>query len=276
MKSTEFITEIEKLSPRDYTGDKDDVGKLSGGVRLNPLPGNDRFKWGQEYLGMYTIIYIVDSAPTDDSAYVPPRKYKWEGPDEYKKRVALDKKDWDLAPRLVGRLTLHKAGSVSKAALQVSTIAVDKAYRGMGIAKSLYGIVLSILKRPLVSGDSQTPGGQRNWLSLASIPGVEMKGVVEIPDDLLGPKKPLAKRADDWDKESFKHQQKNADATIDQLMQLGGQYLGKSPLGHHLFAFDVVPGTTHLEPAIQTKINKLYTGGNENTPNLLLATWTGK
>jgi GNAT superfamily N-acetyltransferase len=61
-------------------------------------------------------------------------------------------------------------------AWRVNTIAVDPKYRNRGLGKALYGIALSILRLTLEAGDTQTQHGQRMWLMLNSIPGVEVVG----------------------------------------------------------------------------------------------------
>jgi GNAT superfamily N-acetyltransferase len=61
-------------------------------------------------------------------------------------------------------------------AWRVSTVAVDPKYRSRGLGKALYGIALSILRLTLEAGDTQTKHGQRMWLMLNSIPGVEVMG----------------------------------------------------------------------------------------------------
>jgi GNAT superfamily N-acetyltransferase len=61
-------------------------------------------------------------------------------------------------------------------AWRVSTVAVNPQYRSQGLGKALYGIALSILKLTLEAGDTQTKHGQRMWLMLNSIPGVEVVG----------------------------------------------------------------------------------------------------
>jgi GNAT superfamily N-acetyltransferase len=55
-------------------------------------------------------------------------------------------------------------------------VAVNPEYRSRGLGKALYGIALSILKLTLEAGDTQTRHGQRMWLMLNSIPGVEVMG----------------------------------------------------------------------------------------------------
>jgi GNAT superfamily N-acetyltransferase len=61
-------------------------------------------------------------------------------------------------------------------AWRVNTVAVNPAYRSRGLGKALYGIALSILKLTIEAGDTQTRHGQRMWLMLNSIPGVEVVG----------------------------------------------------------------------------------------------------
>jgi GNAT superfamily N-acetyltransferase len=61
-------------------------------------------------------------------------------------------------------------------AWRVSTVAVNPEYRSRGLGKALYGIALSILRLTLEAGDTQTKHGQRMWVMLNSIPGVEVMG----------------------------------------------------------------------------------------------------
>jgi len=148
--------------------------------------------------------------------------------------------------------------------VQVGTITVDEDYRGRSIAKSLYGIVLTIMQRPLLAGGSQTPGGRRNWLSISQIPGVEVQGWLRIDNDRLDPA-----LIDD------------AEKNIDILMgRIGAQHLGQSRRGfyggYQFFSFDVQPGRTgkELESVVKTQLNRLYNESYRVTTGLL-ATWTG-
>lgn len=54
-------------------------------------------------------------------------------------------------------------------------------YRGKGLGLALYGIALTILKLTLRAGDTQTHHGQRMWLKLNQIPGVEVLGISMDP-----------------------------------------------------------------------------------------------
>jgi len=140
----------------------------------------------------------------------------------------------------------------------VEAIAVDPDRRGQGIAKSLYGIYLSIIKYPLLAGAEQTPGGRRNWLSLANIPGVEVRGYVSINDEYFDEPGPARKKFDQL---------------IDNIMNMGGEYMGKTEK-YHYFSFDVVPGTGELAPAVKNEL-KLYGYHDLANPGLY-AIWTGQ
>jgi GNAT superfamily N-acetyltransferase len=78
--------------------------------------------------------------------------------------------------KIVGELDLSYTQGPMKT-WSVENVAVDPAHRGRGIAKALYGIALSILKLSVEAGQIQTSYGQKMWLMLNSIPGVEVVGV---------------------------------------------------------------------------------------------------
>jgi GNAT superfamily N-acetyltransferase len=82
--------------------------------------------------------------------------------------------------RLVGELDLADAGAPVPM-WKVQGIAAIPEYQGRGIGMILYGIALSIMKLTLQAGESQTTGGQRMWLKLNSIPGVEVQGMATTP-----------------------------------------------------------------------------------------------
>jgi hypothetical protein len=155
----------------------------------------------------------------------------------------------------------------------VNTITVDEDYRGRGIAKAMYGIVLTIMKRVLVAGSSQTPGGRQNWASLSQIPGVEMKGYFRIDDYEVDP-------ANVSGYNDSKRAVQRSEQNIDTIMgQLGGQYIGTDQRdGDHYFAFDVQPTTTgkELQAYVDTKLNKLYSNTYRSGAAGLYARWTGR
>ena len=246
MRSHEFINEIERISARDYTGGKDVLGVSSLPNQFKKLPGGSGF------------LYSIQN-PNED-----PLIQLWDprGP-EARRGV----------PQLIGKLSLDKPwGFPIPGALEVGTITVDEDYRGRGLAKALYGIVLTIMRRTLVAGSSQTPGGRQNWVSLANIPGVEMKGYISISDDSLT-NHPDPRN--NWDKA----ENRIVTARIDTIMgKLGGQYIGENTRnGNHYFAFDVKPTTSgkELEAYVKQNLARVY-NEDYHTISGLYAVWTGQ
>ena len=223
------LTEIEKIDQYYYKGGKKDLSTFGTPKknRLQPLPG------GTDLL--YSII-----------------------PDSYGPRVSIVDPGMPgiTKPSIVANLSL--VNGVVPNSVQVAAITVDEDYRGRGLAKALYGIVLTIMKKILISGSTQTPGGRRNWMSLANIPGVEIKGLLELDNFEL-------------EQSNNKRIDANSDKKIDQLMQLGGQFVAKGRIDTY-WAFDVVPGNGQLKPAVKNKLSQLY--GVDST-NLLMATYAG-
>ena len=258
MKITEIIqvSEIERIAASDYRGGKSSLYAAQPGKQVRKLPGGSGLLYSTSK-GRFGGVDIKLWDPNGKD-YLAQQNREKQG----------------LPGQLIGKLSLSDASNFPlKGAVQVDTITVDEDYRGIGIAKALYGIVLTILKKPLLAGSMQTPGGRRNWVSLASIPGVEMKGYFVIAKgDLEINQKPH----DNWDR---KHNI-NAQAAIDTIMgQLGGQHLGKSPRGSDFFSFDVRPNTTgkELEAHVKQKLVDVY-GYTKSIAfnNGLYAVWTGE
>jgi hypothetical protein len=230
------LTEIEHMKQSHFTGGKDmlDSFKKPGKKHLKPLPGGTDLLYSitKDTYGSY--VYIVDPG-------VP----------------GITKQSIVASLSLVDVTQVGLPNSV-----QVGTITVDEDYRGRGLAKSLYGIVLTIMRKNLVSGSSQTPGGRRNWMSLASIPGVEVQGLVRIPNQIFDMAR-TATVSPQW--------RKYAERTVDQIMELGGQFHSKDNNSTY-WLFDVVPGKGSLQPSVKNALSRLY---GYDSDNLLLATWTG-
>jgi hypothetical protein len=138
----------------------------------------------------------------------------------------------------------------------------------MGIAKSLYGIFLSILKRPLVSGSMQTAGGRRNWVSLSRIPGVKVMGYAKLRDSDFDIGK-SGERVDYWDERNLESLKK----TIDSVMKAGAEYMGEDNRGDHYFNFHIEEGAGKRMKAISNAI-KLYTRGDSSHIGMY-ALWDG-
>ena len=225
------INEIENLQSYQYTGGKDvlkhprytDPNAVSQ-KNIKPLPGGSGLNYATIDNGRLLEIRILDQSGQE----------------------------------AIGQLKLLRVSFPIDNAYQVSTVTVDEDYRGKGIAKSLYGVALSILKITLLAGSQQTPGGKRNWMSLAQIPGVEVRGYVELENSDLKYKK-LHKQKNAKDLASAERRNTIVDKNIDIVMgRLGGDYLGDDEDGNMIFAFDVVPGTGSLTPVVKTELNKLY------------------
>ncbi len=232
MRANEFLTEIEAIPSWQYDGGRTalkDFNNINPST-LKQLPGTSEFAYAVEPLGYMTRLLIVDLKNNPTAAI-----------------AILELKNSELP--------------ISGKPLEVESITVDENYRGRGLAKALYTIVLTIMKRPLIAGEAQTPGGRRNWISITSMPGVEVKGVLHLSNSTLNVHQ-LAKG---------KTTEKHVDNTIDQIMQLGGQYLSKDKYSTY-WAFDVVPGKGQLQPHVKNSLSKIY---GYDSPTTLVARWVG-
>ncbi len=289
MKINELeLQEIERLSKSGFEGGKDYLDSYGREKSVQKLPGGSGLLYSitDDRDGDF-IIKLWDKDNKDAFEPTPidtqrPSFYtrrEWEQRIERIKQRDMERKRvYDRSPgKLIGQLTVN---DVSRSfplpgAVQVGTITVHEDYRGMGLAKALYGIVLTIMKRPLLAGSSQTPGGRKNWLSLSQIPGVEMKGYIKVDDYDLETRDTSNMPA--RDKRWNDSQNKQAEKRIDTIMgQLGGQYIGASKWGSHYFAFDVKPNTSkqELEAHVNTNLSKIY--GGYYSSGGLYAVWTGR
>jgi len=229
------LSEIAAMPAHQFAGGKDMLGMYQKPAKKNlkPLPGGTDLQYaivkGTHFYG--TIVQIVDPGMPGITR-----------------------------PQVVAVLNLDSSSLPNT--VQVGSITVDEDYRGRGLARALYGIVLTIMQKNLVSGSSQTPGGRRNWMSLASIPGVEVEGLVRIPNQIFDLER-TATVSPQW--------RKYADRTMDQIMELGGQFYHKDNNSTY-WLFDVVPGKGSLQPAVRNALSKLY---GYDSDALLMAKWTG-
>ena len=226
----EGLTEIENLPARNFDGKRMLRLRIPAKRNLQPL------------LGGTDLLYAVDQAPGGDPRVV----------------IVEPGVRTITKPQIVAVLQLEPVNYLPNT-VQVGFITVDEDYRGRGLAKALYGIVFTKMRKNLLSGDTQTPGGKRNWMSLVNMPGVQVKGLVQISNDIF-----------DFNKNQVSsNYQKYIDQTIDQIMELGGQFFHKNK-DFSFWLFDVVPGKGQLQPYVQNSISKLY---GYDARNLLLATW---
>lgn len=266
------LNEIERLTKDMYTGGKGELEdyKTPGNKKLKPLPGGSGFMYAVEpsRFGGGNI-FIIDPNHVETQPVMGRHEFRAE----FQQRLAKWRENPNqVGPRIVAKLSVDDFNSPIPNSVQVGAITVDEDYRGMGLAKALYGIVLTIMKKTLIAGSSQTPGGRKNWMSLAAIPGVEVKGFVQIDTDDVefNPK--------DWPdfpayQRAMNKKEKQVDAVHDNIMRLGGQFIGKNKYSE-FWAFDVMPGNGELAPAVKNSLSKLYSdGGYEQTG--LFARWAG-
>lgn len=217
IKEVEPIRDIEPGNHISVMGGRDKIGK-----KTKKLPGNNPYTYEIVKNHNEITIYLFDS------------RY-----DE-----------------LIGKLLIENIYFPLKNAGTVDYITVHKNYTGYGLAKSLYGIYLSILKRPLVSGNMQTPGGRRNWLSLSKIPGVEVRGYIKIHNY------------------EFDEYREIGDKKIEAIMRSGAQYMGEDSRGDHYFGFDVEAGDKQMAAVV--KAVNLYSQDADITYDIgMYAVWSG-
>ena len=210
MKATEFVSEIERLPPAGYVGGKSTLQQNPEYVKqtqlptAKPLPGGSGLLYGIDASRDYqTVVRIYDPETNQPIGAL--------------KLYNLKKWQWPFQP-----------------AYQVNTITTDEDYQGQSIAKSLYGIVLTIMKATLLAGAQQTPGGRALWVRLTrEIRGVEVTGYLTVSDDdLEGDTSGIPKNLPNFAKME-KALARNAQKTINSIQSLGAQYIGEI----------VVPGT---------------------------------
>jgi GNAT superfamily N-acetyltransferase len=138
-KPVEQIKEIARIPQGDF-GDADTLKSPKYDVEKKELPGGAGFTYAVGKTGTGDIEIMIFDGDT-----------------------------------LAAELDLFATQDVT-GAWRVNTVAVNPEYRSRGLGKALYGIALSILKLTIEAGDTQTQHGQRMWLMLNSIPGVEVLG----------------------------------------------------------------------------------------------------
>ena len=131
--------EIARIPQGDF-GDKDTLVAPKHDVEKKELPGGSGFTYAVDKTGIGNLEIMIFDGDT-----------------------------------LAAELDLFETQDVTNA-WRVETVAVNPEYRNRGLGKALYGIALSILKLTVEAGDTQTKHGQRMWLMLNSIPGVEVMG----------------------------------------------------------------------------------------------------
>jgi len=225
MKYSEIISEIHTLKHDDFKGGvnfltmgDEKVKYLLEPGNSKPLPGGSGFRYIIEtsYYSNGKIIRIIDPLFTKRTKSA------------IAKLVIVPYPNFPIAN-----------------AYKVDAITTHEKYRGQNLAKALYGLVL--LPPPvglggvLLAGLDQTPGGQRNWLSLAKIPGVDVTGYLLIDNRSLGEK------------------------ALDEILgKMGAVYFGRSgqsiggAFEKYYFEFPITVGNQKLINLIKTKNFSVY------------------
>lgn len=253
------IDEIIKMKQNGYKAEKDLQMHGYENAELHPasfLP--DNIKWlilkahSNFMIGLVDIDAFNDLSSYEKRTLASLEKSLAKNPDNSgvaktlsvftERRAKLRK-----TPRLIGylglrpydRFPIHKT-------VEVEYIAVSTDYVNRGLAKAMYRLALQTLGFTVVAGGEQTPGGRRNWVSIAKMAEVDVTGYIELEQPNLDP--------DDPDSEN---------ETIDKIMSMGAQHIGtaKSVGGEReYFAFDVdFTGTGKELKAGTAKQLQLYT-----------------
>jgi GNAT superfamily N-acetyltransferase len=162
------LFEIAKIPQGDF-GDADTLSPPKYDTEKKPLPGGSGFTYAVGKTGTGDLEIMIFDGDT-----------------------------------LAAELDLFETQDVTNA-WRVNTVAVDPEYRSRGLGKALYGIALSILRLTLEAGDTQTKHGQRMWLMLNSIPGVEVLGynMERTPEYKPRPGDKIIAQDNDWTRYTF-------------------------------------------------------------------------
>jgi hypothetical protein len=93
-------------------------------------------------------------------------------------------------------------------------------------------------------------------VSLAQIPGVEVRGYLKLPDSWFDSRGARAT---------------SMDRLLKDIMALGAEHIGNKN-GEHFFGFPIVPGRTELEAPV---VNTIRTYGASSLETGLYAQWMG-
>lgn len=242
MKAREFIMEIARLASHYYEGGRKDLSYDDLAIfNVNQLR---KFKPTDSPGIVYTVVNEQDTGPNSFTVLL------------YDKTNAKEELNaiGELFPIALLRLMNIEGDLPKPNAVKVESITVDEDYRGRGLAQLLYRIVLVNMKKVVLAGSEQTPGGRKNWTMLASEAsresGIEVTGYLSIYDSAF------------------------TDATIKKLSddiygKMGAQYLGYKSYksGHdsdivHCYEFPVKVNVRQTE--IENTVNsifKVYGGG---------------
>lgn len=276
MRATDLISErgIERLDPDSYEGGKQELRWYKKNMaRQRALPGGSRFTYqvrGKLTDSEIAIVLLDPSGKVDE-----PRTYAYRTTKEYMKAHTSWKRAGGKGSQIIGKLSMYKIPKFpAPNAFEVGAITVDEDYRGQGLGLALYGIAINVLNISLISGDSQTPSGRKNWINLASIPGCEVVGYISIDETALAAVEVTP------DVQWREAHNTKAETLIDRIMNVGAEYLGtwKNRRGNqHTFIYPVTSnGTnTELQNAVKGSDVQVYGARDDRLESGLLARWVG-
>ena len=243
MRAKEFIVEIEPIPSDHYPGGAEALLrrtklKIPG---LKPVPG-----MGSNF--------GFDVSSSDDLTHID---------------IYVKEKDGRF--RNVATLSIHPAGSnfPVKNAYMVWYITTHENYRGLGLASKLYELYFRYVGKVLLSGLEQTPGGQRNWVSMFKSDNLAVYGLTAIKDTDF---------TTDKSKEGAARRADQLDSHIQDLMDLGAEYVGTARTGKHKKYWFRVPlrrDRNKLGALLKTSNVRMYSKNETETRSVLMATWAG-
>ena len=250
MRANEFIVEIEPIPPDDFRGGSPILWPYPRLRGLKPVPG-----MGSNFG------FTVDSNPEITHIDIYAKGKDGKGKDGWFRNVAT--------------LSIHPAGSnfPVKNAYMVSYITTRENYRGQGLASKLYELYFRYVGKVLLSGLEQTPGGQRNWVSMFKSDNLAVYGLTAIKDivftdttDSYNTKEEAARKANQLDRH------------IQDLMDMGAEYVGttlRSRYKKHWFRVPLRRDRNKLEVLRKTSNVRMYSKNEMEIRSVLMATWAG-
>ena len=245
MRANEFIVEIEPISPDDFPGGAEALwrGTKSKIPGLKPVPGmRSNFGFTVRSSDALTLIDI----------YVK------------------EKDGWF---RNVAALSMYPSRSDMfpvKNAYMVSYITTHENYRGLGLASKLYELYFRYVGKILLSGLEQTPGGQRNWVSMFNSDNLAVYGLTAIKDIVFA--------TDKHNTEAAARKANQLDRHIQDLMNMGAEYVGttlRSRYKKHWFRVPLRRDRNKLEVLLKTSNVSIYSKDEMEIRSVLMATWAG-
>lgn len=170
----------------------------------------------------------------------------------------------------IGWLALRDTAFPLPRSMQVANAQIRDAYRGRGLGQSLYGVATKVLGMTIVADETQTPEARRLWTNLHGIPGVSVRGWINLFAEDVFPQ---------FDQYSMNDTRKNQQL----LARLHAEQLNspKDKLDMVYFSFPVQSGPGGKELQAAENLAAIYTRYHpeDNRRNYdvgLYAQWTGQ